>query len=131
MMGDVNPTVELNNRQEDFDKNNDQKKFVFKKARNILNGLINVNIDKSSKVESQSAQKRIEFDVRKAADEWFIKVEGLCPPIRIGDPEDIAKRYYELEDSFVTKIDKEYDELPDKRILYDILDNLKKEQNYR
>ena len=75
-------------------------------------------------------EKKTELDVRKAANEWFVNVEGVCPPFVIGDPDGIAKRYDELKNSFITKVDKEYDELPDKRILYDILDSLKKEQNY-
>ena len=90
-----------------------------------------VNAPISVKIEGTPTSKKTELDVRKAAEEWFDHVVGLCPPVRIKDPEGIAKRYYELRDGFITKVDREYDELPHKSVLYDILDTLKKEQNYR
>ena len=85
-----------------------------------VNAPVNVNINKSA-----SSQEKTALDVHEAAEEWFTKVEGVCPPIRMGDPEGIAERYYKLRDNFVTRVDKEYDELPDKRVLYEILNNLK------
>ena len=86
-----------------------------------VNAPININTEKSSKAP---------VDVRKAATQWFESVEGLWPIIN-GHFQDESKAvaYEELKKSFVDHIDREYDELPPKKILYQILDELKQQMS--
>ena len=74
-----------------------------------VNAPININTEKSSKAP---------VDVRKAATQWFESVDHFQD-----EPKAVA--YEELKKSFVDHIDREYDELPPKKILYQILDEIK------
>lgn len=51
---DMNNAVKLSKKQESCDNGNDQRKIAFKRFRNFLVGLLNINIDNSNNYESNS-----------------------------------------------------------------------------
>lgn len=80
---------------------------------------ISINVNSPTNIENTL------LDVRKKAAKWFDEVEGFGPPVRIGDPEGVAKRHQQLKDDFVTAIDRAHNEFPPKEVLYETLNRLK------
>lgn len=91
---------------------------------------VNAPVNAPITIGAVSSDNKDKVDIAKAARNWVQSIDrlGLTPPFVIGRYKGSeAEKHDILVHKFVEYIDRNYDVLPDKKTLYNILDKVKAE----
>ena len=150
MAGDINPNISVYiNTTKGPESNEDSKNKIVIKKGNAFSifgkAEAHYNDDTYNKNEIDEKDKKSSYvladarameikklqtkSLRQLAKDWFQEVEGLTPPYVINCYKGSdAEKYDNLKRAFVDYIDRNFDEFPPKKQLYEILDSLKKNE---
>ena len=91
---------------------------------------VNAPVNAPITIGAVSSDNKVKVDIAEAARNWVQSIDrlGLTPPFVIGRYKwSEAEKHDILVHKFVEYIDRNYDVLPDKKTLYNILDKVKVE----
>ena len=91
---------------------------------------VNAPVNAPITIGAVSSDNKEKVDIAEAARNWVQSIDrlGITPPFVMGRyKESEAEKHDILVHKFVEYIDRNYDELPDKKTLYEILDKVKAE----